>query len=97
MGKVPVVLAASSNPTVTSKLESIEVSDVVNGAVLELYRVSDGVVVATSTPVTGGIYLFSPVVPDREQYYVKQTVNGEVVGYSPLSIPSCASLKHQGM
>lgn len=82
-GKVPVVLAASSNPTVTSKLESIEVSDVVNGAVLELYRVSDGVVVATSTPVTGGIYLFSPVVPDREQYYVKQTVNGEVVGYSP--------------
>ncbi|MCK6077832.1 S-layer homology domain-containing protein [Paenibacillus silvae] len=82
-GKVPVVLAASSNPTVTSKLESIEVSDVVNGAVLELYRVSDEGLVATSTPVTGGIYLFSPVVPDREQYYVKQTVNGEVVGYSP--------------
>ncbi|PZT57310.1 S-layer homology domain-containing protein [Paenibacillus silvae] len=81
-GKVPVVLAAPTAPTVTSKLESIEVSNVVSGATLNLYRASGGAPIFTVQDVTGPTYLFSPVVPDKDQYYVTQTVNGEI-GYSP--------------
>ncbi|WP_205127913.1 S-layer homology domain-containing protein [Paenibacillus amylolyticus] len=76
-GRVPVVLAAPAAPMVASKQESIEVTGFEAGAVLKLYRVNGGGLVATSPPVTG-TYLFEQVVPDHEQYYVTQTVGGAV-------------------
>lgn len=76
-GRVPVVLAAPAAPIVTSKVESIEVTGFEADAVLKLYRVNGGGLVATSPPVTG-TYLFEQVVPDHEQYYVTQTVGGAV-------------------
>lgn len=76
-GRVPVVLAAPTAPMVTSKVESIEVTGFEAGAVLKLYRVNGGGLVATSPPVSD-TYLFEQVVPDKDGYFVTQTVGGAV-------------------
>lgn len=81
-GRGPVVLAAPAAPMVTSKLESIEVSNVESGATLNLYRASGGAPISTVHNVAGPTYLFDSVVPHKDQYYVTQTVNGEVSGGS---------------
>lgn len=75
---VELSISKPGSPTVVTGTEYIDVSGFTTGAVLKLYLVEgNGILKATSEPVTGSTYRFENVIPDNREYYVTQTIDGE--------------------
>ncbi|WP_018887886.1 S-layer homology domain-containing protein [Paenibacillus massiliensis] len=62
-------------PVATGDEEAITVTHFVSGAILKLYTTT-GVLKGTYPNITDSSYTITDVLPDPDQYYVTQTVNG---------------------